>query len=130
MIYKINQEIKERALEVISCLGLNHISEERFVCILSKGSKSRAIARCHGLSKVMQMALNVNAVYVLEFIEERFQKLSEAEKTKVIIHELLHIPKNLGGGFRHHDFVNNKKVEVLYKNYIANKLENEKNNLF
>jgi predicted metallopeptidase len=136
MEYYISQEIKEKALDVISCLGLNHIFEDRFICILSKGSKSKAIARCHGLSKVMQMALNVKAVYVLEFIEERFKKLSEKDKTKVIIHELLHIPMNLGGGFRYHDFVNNRKVDLLYANYVQKKIgeietsQNEKSDLF
>ena len=41
------------------------------------------------------------------------------EKVKTLIHELMHIPKAFGGGFRHHDVVNRKNVENLYKRYAA-----------
>ena len=78
----------------------------RIKCFRSYGSSSRrTVARCHALGKLMQKALGVPAFYPLEFLSERFDKLPKEEKIKTIIHELMHIPKTFGGGFRHHDFV-------------------------
>jgi predicted metallopeptidase len=94
------------------------MNEKDFVCMRSYGSSTRnTIARCHGMSKVLQLALNIKPVYVLEFLSKRFDRLDEREQTKVIIHELMHIPKNLGGGFRHHDYVTDREVENLYREY-------------
>ena len=55
--------------------------------------------------------------YALEFISEKFDKLPEDEKNKVILHELMHIPKTFGGGFKHHDFVCEKQVNKYYEEY-------------
>jgi predicted metallopeptidase len=118
MKYNTAPDLKEKAISVINKLGLDHVKSESFECIRSKGSSTkRVLARCHGLNKVMQLGLKREAFYVLEFLSERFDKLSEEEQTKVIIHELMHIPKAFGGGFRHHDFVTDKNVEKLYKKY-------------
>ena len=65
----------------------------------------------------MQLALNRKAFYVLEFIHEKFDEMSEEDKIKVIIHELMHIPKNFGGGFKHHDYVTEKEVNKMYEKY-------------
>ncbi len=94
------------------------INISRIKCFRSYGSSSkRTIARCHALGKLMQKALGISAFYPLEFLSERFDKLSEKEKIKTIIHELMHIPKTFGGGFRHHDFVCNKNVEKYFSIY-------------
>ena len=71
----------------------------------------------------MQSALLRKAFYVLEFLSERFDKLDEEEKTKVIIHELMHIPICFGGGFKHHDFVTEKNVKKYYQEYKRRKNE-------
>lgn len=65
----------------------------------------------------MQTALGVKAHYVIEVISEKFDKLSEEERTKTIIHELMHIPKSMGGGFRQHDFVCRRNVDQMYRQY-------------
>jgi predicted metallopeptidase len=65
--------------------------------------------------------MGVKAFYVLEFISERFDKLNDDEKEKTIIHELMHIPKNFGGGFRHHDHVSRENVESMQKRYRKEK---------
>ncbi len=67
----------------------------------------------------MQAAMNIKAFYALEFISERFNKLDSEEQLKVIIHELMHIPKTFGGGFKHHDHVTEKNVNLYYKTYKA-----------
>ena len=75
------------------------------------------MARCHALPRIMQKALNVNAHYVIELVSENFDKLSDEEQTKTIIHELMHIPKGMKGGFRYHDYVCSRNVDELYKKY-------------
>ena len=69
----------------------------------------------------MQKTLSKEAHYAIEFITENFEKLNDKEKTKVIVHELMHIPKSFGGGFKHHDFVCEKNV-----NYFCKQLESHK----
>jgi predicted metallopeptidase len=72
----------------------------------------------------MQEAIGIRAMYALEFISERFDKLGKEEQIKVIIHELMHIPKAFGGGFKHHDWVCEKNVNLHYQAYKAKKGEN------
>jgi len=118
MKYEFSPEIHEKAKEIIEKLGLVHIQIENIACIKSYGSKSRAIARCHALGKIMQKALDRKAFYVLEFLSEKFDKLDEENKIKTIIHELMHIPKSFGGGFKHHNYVTERNVNKLYQEFI------------
>ncbi|MDP2628905.1 MAG: putative metallopeptidase [Nanoarchaeota archaeon] len=122
MKYESAPDIQKIADE-ISILLFPHIKIERVKCFRSFGTSSRGtIARCHTIGKLMQKAIGVQAYYALEFISERFEKLKEEDKIKVIIHELMHIPASFGGGFRHHDHVCDKNIE---KNYRAYKLKRE-----
>jgi len=108
-------DIEAQAKQIASTLKMHH-DFSRVVFMRSHGSKSKyTLARCHALSRVMQKALDVKAHYVIEVISEQFDKLSEEEKTKTIIHELLHVPKSMGGGFRHHDYVCRKSIVDMYK---------------
>ena len=122
MKYEFSPDLQEIA-EEISKLLFPHVIIERVKCFRSYGSSSKyTIARCHSLGKIMQKALDTKAHYVLEFISENFDKLDNREKLKTIIHELMHIPKTFGGGFKHHDFVCEKNV-----NFFAQKFENFRN---
>ncbi len=124
MKYEFARDLQEIA-EKISRFLFPHVKIERVRCFRSYGSSSRGtIARCHALGKLLQSAMGVKAFYALEFISERFDKMSEEEKVKVIIHELMHIPKSFGGGFRHHDWVCEKNVNKHYREF--KKRENEK----
>jgi len=115
--YEFALDLQEKAEKICQTL-FPHIKLEFFKCFRSTGSTSkRAVARCHGLAKIMQKTIGCSAHYAIEFISERFDKLSEEEQIKVIIHELMHIPQNFGGGFKHHNYVNSKNVEMMYKNY-------------
>jgi predicted metallopeptidase len=67
----------------------------------------------------MQAALGVQPYYVIEVISERFDGMSEADQTKTLIHELLHIPKAFGGGFKGHGYVSRDRVERLYRSLQA-----------
>jgi predicted metallopeptidase len=114
--YKDAPDIKENLQHIIQSLQFDHIKLDDVHCFRSHNSGSRrTVARCHALSKVWQSALNTRAAYIIEVLAERYDKLSDEEKIKVLIHELLHIPKSFGGGFRHHDFVCRRNVELLYR---------------
>src|SRR3989338_11489113 len=98
---------------------MDHIDLSRVKCFRSSGSSTRrTIARCHTIGKLMQKAIGVEAHYAIEFLEI-FEKMSKDEQDKVIIHELLHIPKTFGGGFRQHDFVCEENVEILHERFMA-----------
>ena len=108
--------------EEISGLLFPHVKIDKIKCLRSFGTSSkRTIARCHALGKLMQKAMGVNAFYALEFLSERFDKLSEEDQIKTIIHELMHIPFTFGGGFKHHNVVNEKNVNLMYETYLSKK---------
>ncbi len=112
-------ELDSQMREIADKLGIKH-DFSRIVCIRSRGSSSRrTIARCHALPKVMQIALGKEAHYAIEVISEAFDRLEQEEKTKVLIHELLHIPKAFGGGFKYHNYVNKKTVDKMYEKFKA-----------
>lgn len=112
----------QRIAEEIAMLLFPHVRMERVRCFRSFGtSTKRTIARCHTIGKIMQMAIGVRAYYALEFLAERFDKLSKEEQTKTIIHELMHIPKTFGGGFKHHNVVTDRNVNLMYKEYVGRK---------
>ena len=67
----------------------------------------------------MQLGMGLTkGFYVIEVISRRFDRLSDEEQTKVLIHELMHIPKSFGGGFRHHDYVCERNIEREYQRYM------------
>ena len=130
MIYEFAPDIQFKA-EEISKMFFPHVQIERLKCFRSYGTSSkRTIARCHTLGKLMQKAIGIKAFYALEFLSERFDKLDDEEQLKVIIHELMHIPKTFGGGFKHHDFVCEKNIKKYYKGYKENKKNETKKNWF
>jgi predicted metallopeptidase len=120
--YEIADDIQARFADIVRTLDLRHIDLDKVVCLRSFGSSARrVIARCHGMSKVLQIAMGIKAFYVLEFISERFDGLSDRDQEETIIHELMHIPKNFGGGFRFHDHVTVKNVKGMLEKYQAAK---------
>ena len=117
MKYEYAPDLQERMIEIVKALEMDHVKLDRVACIRSFGSSTkRTIARCHTIGKVMQLGMKVPAHYTIEFLEI-FEKMSRKEQDKVIIHELMHIPKTFGGGFRQHDFVCEQNVELFYRKY-------------
>ncbi len=116
--YEIADDIQMRFEEIVRTLGLDYIDLGNVVCLRSYGSAARrVVARCHGMSKVLQVAMRVKAFYVLEFISERFDQMAPEARDETIIHELMHIPGNFGGGFRHHDHVTADNVRTMLRKY-------------
>jgi predicted metallopeptidase len=116
-------DVKLLADEIIEKLGFSHVVPQHVYCIRSKGSKSRRIiARIHGFGKVWQLALELPPAYVIEVLSERYDKLSQEDKEKTVIHELMHIPHGFKGGFRpHKGYVSRRQVENMFKEYKKRK---------
>ena len=123
--YEKAEDLQEQINEIAAWL-FPHVKLDSVICLRSFGSTSRyTIARCHALGKAMQLALERKGFYVIEVISHRFDKMSEEDKTKTLIHELMHIPKSFGGGFIHHNVVCRRNVERMYEKYICLKREND-----
>ncbi len=110
-------DVKRLVDEILDSLDFFNVVPQFVFCVRSRGSKSRrTIARIHGLGRIWQEALHLPSSYIIEVISERYDKLTEAEKEKTMIHELLHIPKGFSGGFRpHKGYIDQKTVERLYR---------------
>ncbi len=116
--YESAPDIMSRLYEIAKKIGMVHIRFSGVYAVRSRKSQSRGtIARCHALSKIWQKCLEVEAVYIIEVISERFDRMSQEEQDKTLIHELMHIPKCFGGGFKHHNVVNERSVNKLYRVY-------------
>jgi predicted metallopeptidase len=115
--YSEAPDVKRLVCEIAECLDFYHVVPQFVFCYRSRGSTSkRTIARIHGLGKIWQEALTLPPSYVIEVISERYDKLSETDKEKTMIHELLHIPHGFAGGFRpHKGYIDNATVERLHK---------------
>lgn len=110
--------VKLELKRIVRRLELPHINVDRIFCFKTTGSKSRAYARIWAFPKIFQSALNIEPAYIIETLSERFDKLPNEAKTKVIIHELLHIPKNFSGSLLPHRYGKKrigKEVERLFK---------------
>ncbi len=118
------EDIKKEINRVVDRLGFTHIDCRRIICFRSVGSSSRARARIWSFPKVWQQALVLPPHYVIEVLSQHFDKLSSDDKTRVLIHELLHIPKNFSGSLiphrGRHNNIDSRRVEKLFQMYKNN----------
>jgi len=119
--YSEAPDVKDLVVRIVVQLGFDHVNVNGIHCYRSINSKSRrTVARIHNLSKVWQRALDKPANYLIEVISERYDKLSQEEKEKVVIHELLHIPKGFSGGFRpHKGHITSRKIDALHEKLVS-----------
>lgn len=112
---KLEWERDEIAQKMVKQLAttdhFKHVKSDRVFCYKTTGSKARAYARIWAFPKIFQDALNLEPAYVIECITEKFDKLRDDDKKKVIIHELLHIPKNFSGSLLPHKY-GNKRIDI------------------
>ena len=114
------KEIKKDIVRILNVLKLLHIDSSRIFCFRTRGSKSRSYARIWSMPKIFQKALNIKPAYVIEVLSKHFDKLNGDEKKKVLIHELLHIPKNFSGSLLPHRSRNRhlgSMVNKLFREY-------------
>lgn len=123
--WELDSEIERRSLELIKTLELEWLSYGRIFFYRSINSKARAYARTWGLPKLWQRTLGVEPAYIVEVISEHFDKLSEREQDKVLLHELTHIPHNFSGALvphtRHKKGSFHDKLDILIERYFQSK---------
>lgn len=110
-------DMENAVRRIVESLSMHHIDPSRIRCVRSFQSRSlRTRARIHTASKAFFTGIGSPPIYVIEFISKNFDKLTDEEKIRVIIHELLHIPKSFGGGIVSHNKINfDEECERLYK---------------
>lgn len=119
MKYERAPEIKKTIELLITELQFTHIDPTRVHCIRSIDAKTRAYARIWGMSKLFFEVAGIKANYIIEVVAKRFDKLSEREKIKTLIHELMHIPKTFSGALLSHrgphHAINDREVEKIIR---------------
>jgi len=112
--------------KIVEQLHLDHIQIDKVKAFRSRGSKARARARIYAMPRIWQQALDLSPHYCIEFLSEHFDHLNQADQARVVIHELLHIPKTFSGalvphrgkGRRHQ--VTHQTVEKLFRQFKMN----------
>ncbi len=127
MNLKFKPAVEEELIikDIVKNLGWDYIKTDQIRCVFSKNSKSNAIGRIWSTPRILSFAFGIKPLYVIELIEERYKRLSEEEKIKVLIHELLHIPKTFSGALSPHTkmgkTLNSKALDRYYREYITNR---------
>jgi len=71
------------------------------------------------------MALKLPPYYVVEVLSQHYDHLSADDKIRVIIHELMHIPKNFSGALvphrARHRRIDSRSVESIFQSYKRSK---------
>ena len=122
MKYEKAPEIKEHIAKLVPALNMYHIKVDQIHCIRSFDAKTRAYARIWGMSRLFNEVAGLKPNYIIEVINQRFEKLTPREKIKTLIHELMHIPKTFSGALLshrgpHHE-INDREVEIILKNNL------------
>jgi predicted metallopeptidase len=119
MKYLLAPEIKEQIKLLVKQLDFTHIKVENIHCIRSLDAKTRAIARIWGMSRLFKEVAGLPPTYIIEVNAKRFDKMSEREKMKTLIHELMHIPKTFSGALLSHHGrfhrINDREVERILR---------------
>ncbi len=119
MKYVSAPEIKRTVELLVDKLGFAHVKTERVHCIRSFDAKTRAYARIWGMAPLFHEVAGIEPNYIIEVVAKRFDKLSEREKIKTIIHELMHIPKTFSGALLSHrgryHRINDREVEKIIR---------------
>jgi len=117
-------DVKKDILEILSVIDMPYIITSRVFCYRTTGSKVRAYARTWMMPKIFQRALNIEPAYVIEVLAKHYDRLDEKAQKGVLIHELLHIPKNFSGALSPHKTRSrnlHKTAEALLKEYLHNR---------
>jgi predicted metallopeptidase len=121
MEWNAANDVKKQLREIIKTLDLKHVIPSRIFCFRTNGSKSRAYARIWSFPKIFQISLNIEPAYVIEVLSKYYDKLDLESQKRVLIHELLHIPKNFSGALLSHRGRNRhlqKEANKLYEEYV------------
>lgn len=120
-------EVKKDINGILEVLDFSNIDSSRIFCFRTQGSKSRAYARIWAMPKIFQRALNIKPAYIIEVLSRYYDHLEPDEKKKVLIHELLHIPRNFSGALLPHRSRHRHlqtEVNKLFEQYKKLKIRN------
>jgi len=101
--------------EIIARLGLSYIKPENVVVVRNLDSQSAAYARIYALPRPIMVGFGLEPLYAIEIIQQRFESLDCEGKIRVLIHELLHIPRCFSGGLVPHRSSVFRRVDELLK---------------
>ena len=126
MDLQLAPDIHRRVAFLARQLNLVHVLPGQIVCFRSSGSSAHARARIWSLPRIWQMALSVPPHYCIEVISEKFDNQSLDDQERILIHELLHIPKNFSGALSPHRTASRRTfrkyhdiVESLFKSLVS-----------
>lgn len=115
------KDVKSILRGILKKISFPQIKINQIFCLRSFGAKSRARARIWSFPHIWQLVLKEKPYYIIEVLSQHFDHLSEDDKTRVLIHELMHIPKNFSGALVPHrgihKQINQHTVEVLFKQF-------------
>ncbi len=119
MKYEIAKDIKKQIDMLVPQFGFTHVDTKRIFCIRSFDAKTRAIARIWGMAKLFHEVAGLPVSYIIEVNAKRFDKQSDRDKLKTLIHELMHIPKTFSGALLSHRgahrAINDREVERVLR---------------
>lgn len=113
-------DVQKKVLVLLKKLQFANFDSKRIFCLRSQNANTRAIARIYGLSRIWQKVLGQKPAYILEIVSEKFDRLSENEKNKVLLHEIAHIPKNFSGSLVPHIRRGKRSFYLRLKTLIEN----------
>ena len=121
MEVKAAPDVSKLVRILVGRLPFSYIKPGAITCMRSSGATSRARARIWSFPKIWQAALAHPAHYIIEVLSQHFDHLSDDDKIRVIIHELMHIPKNFSGALVPHrgihKRIDHKNVEKFFQMY-------------
>lgn len=111
-------DVQERLGRLLESGEFPHINPYRVICMRSRGAGARAYARIWSIPSIWREALGIDTFYAIEVLSQHFDRLDDERKDKVLIHELLHIPKKFSGGLVPHmcygRAINERRVNDMY----------------
>ncbi len=127
MKFEAASDIQEKVTHVLDTLSGSsflHIRISNLICMRSYDSKARAYARIWSLPRIWQAGLGVEPHYIIEVLSQFFDKQSDEDQIRTLIHELMHIPKTFSGALVPHKCFNKKidkkTVERIFEEYKRN----------
>jgi len=119
MKYDRAPDIKKRIDALIEALEFAYIKPKQIYCIRSFDAKTRAYARIWGMAKLFSEVAGIAPTYIIEVNAKKFDKLSDRDQLKTLVHELMHIPRTFSGALLSHKGphhrINDREVEKILR---------------
>ena len=118
--WSLDFDVQKNVILLLKKLNFPNFDSSRIYCLRSENANTRAIARIYGLSRIWQQVLKQKPAYIIEVVSEKFDRLSESQKNKVLLHEIAHIPQNFSGSLVPHIRKGKRSFYLKLKTLIEN----------